>query len=859
MNNFIYRLLITDYRYLLLLLLSSTLFADTFYVGQSGSPGGNYFTDIQSAVYAADDGDSVIVSNGTYVLSSEISVTNGLTIQSANGSENTIVDGNNSNRCFNLREKNIVLSGFTITNGNSGNGHGGGIYCHEKSAEIKNCTIVGNYTVNWGGGVCYGTIINCKLIANTASYGGGTFKSIVSNSLVAFNFARSEGGGSHKGSINNCTVAGNTASFNGGGTSSCTNKNSIIYYNHAPNGPNIKDGLSDYCCTTPDGPSGTGNISVEPVLVSATYIATNSPCIGAGLFAYADGVDIDGELWKNPPAIGCDQPYAFALLGSLSVSIKATRIFTYVDIPLTFSADISGKLYKNSWDLDDGTTETDKFQVIHSWSETGKYNVGLTAYNNTYPAGVSGSIEVNIITNIHYVNINNPSPVLPYSTWETAATNIQDAVDIADNGGKIIVTNGMFFIYPRLYVDKSLIIESVNGPENTFVVGTNYGNVFYLKGSNIVVSGFTITNGYATSGGGVRSFYPINMITNCIIVGNKATDGAGVYKATVNNCSIRGNSANGDGGGTYLSTVNNCTINGNSAHNGGGIYNSKVNNCTISDNTADNYGGGIYAGTANSCIISENSAGIYGGGAYYGIINNSTINGNTSDRFGGGTYFTTINNSTINGNSAVYDGGGACYGILNNCIISGNVAEYGGGVYNTTGGSLTNCLINGLNSAIFGGGVYLSEGGDLYNCTIAGNFASGSGGGIVCSNGGVIVNSIIYDNTALISGGNWKSYASNVVFSYSCTTPTNNLPVGNLCFPDNPEFEIPGSDYHLIESSPCIDSGVIMPWMTGAKDLDGNPRIIGGMVDIGCYEYIPEPCLIIIVLIPLFLKWIRGI
>jgi len=830
------------YRSLIIIFLSTTLFAGTFYVGQAGTPGGNYFTDIQSAVYAADDGDYVIVSNGTYVLSSEITVTNGLTIKSVNGSNYTIVDGNNSNRCFNLREKNIVISGFTITNGNSGVGSGGAIYCYEKSAEIKNCTIIGNYTVNWGGGVCYGNIINCKLIANTASYGGGSFKSIVSNSLVAFNFARSEGGGIYKGSINNCTVVGNISSFKGGGTSSCTNKNSIIYYNHAPDGQNIKDGLSDYCCTTPDGPSGTSNIFVEPVLVSATYIATNSPCIGAGLFAYAGGVDIDNEIWKNPPAIGCDEPYAFALLGSLSVSIKAQRIFTYVDIPLTFSADISGKLYKNSWDLDDGTTETDEFQVIHSWSETGKYNVGLTAYNNTYPAGVSGSVEVNIITNIHYVNINNPSPVLPYSTWETAATNIQDAVDIADNGGKIIVTNGMFFIYYRIYVDKSLVIESVNGPENTLVVGTNYGSIFYLKGSNIVVSGFTITNGYSSSGGGVRSFYPVNMITNCIIVGNRATDGAGVYSCMVNNSVISGNSADSNGGGTYLSTVNNCTFNGNSAQNGGGTYNSKVNNCIISDNTADLYGGGIYAGTADNCIIRENSAGIYGGGTSYGIINNSTISENTSHRFGGGTYFTTVNNSTISGNSAVNDGGGACYGILNNCIISGNDAEYGGGMYNSDGGSLTNCLIVGLNYADFGGGVYLSEGGVLYNCTIANNFASGSGGGIVCSNGGTVVNSIIYDNTALIGGGNWKSYASNILFSYSCTTPTNNLPIGNECFPDNPEFEVPASDYHLQETSPCRDTGVIMPWMAGATDLDGNPRSTAGTVDIGCYEFIPEPC-----------------
>jgi hypothetical protein len=41
--------------------------------------------------------------------------------------------------------------------------------------------------------------------------------------------------------------------------------------------------------------------------------------------------------------------------------------------------------------------------------------------------------------------------------------------------------------------------------------------------------------------------------------------------------------------------------------------------------------------------------------------------------------------------------------------------------------------------------------------------------------------------------------------------------------------------------SPCIDAGIDRPWMTGATDLDGNPRVQGGGVDIGCYELVPEP------------------
>ncbi len=43
-------------------------------------------------------------------------------------------------------------------------------------------------------------------------------------------------------------------------------------------------------------------------------------------------------------------------------------------------------------------------------------------------------------------------------------------------------------------------------------------------------------------------------------------------------------------------------------------------------------------------------------------------------------------------------------------------------------------------------------------------------------------------------------------------------------------------DFHLQSNSPCINSGD-NDYVTGATDLDGNPRIVGGTVDIGAYEY----------------------
>ena len=38
-------------------------------------------------------------------------------------------------------------------------------------------------------------------------------------------------------------------------------------------------------------------------------------------------------------------------------------------------------------------------------------------------------------------------------------------------------------------------------------------------------------------------------------------------------------------------------------------------------------------------------------------------------------------------------------------------------------------------------------------------------------------------------------------------------------------------------ANPCIDGGTTLPWMTGAKDLAGNDRVINGLPDLGAYEF----------------------
>jgi len=190
-----------------------------------------------------------------------------------------------------------------------------------------------------------------------------------------------------------------------------------------------------------------------------------------------------------------------------------------------------------------------------------------------------------------YVDVNSASPAPSYTNWDAAARTIQDAINIADGGDLILVTNGIYnsggatdaltLGQNRVAVTKALTLRSVNGPAVTIIdagsVGTNYWRCVFLT-SGATLAGFALTNGRVFSGSGVYCADHSAVVSNCVLSGNFGYYGTGAaYGGTLNNCVLAGNK----GTAAIFANLNNCTLTGNS---GGGAGGGQLNNCVLSAN-----------------------------------------------------------------------------------------------------------------------------------------------------------------------------------------------------------------------------------------------------------------------------------
>ncbi len=336
----------------------------------------------------------------------------------------------------------------------------------------------------------------------------------------------------------------------------------------------------------------------------------------------------------------------------------------------------------------------------------------------------------------------------------------------------------------------------------------------------------------------------------------------GAYAVTIEGFSITGGSGtpaiNGItyGGGLHLSfsltvkvTLRDCRIVGNSARNGGAAYggNFTLGDCEIVGNVAD-VAGGIYAWPATLIryVVRDNVALKWSGGGLNGSFTlvDCVIAGNSAIWSGGGLY----------GNSAKQDWTG--------CVFVGNSAERGGGCW--VSGASHNDFSPVVENSIFIGNRATLEGGaavvEMYdyqcelpsslirNCVFSGNSTAGTPIALYANHNCEALPTRIENCTFLgdVIDGDF-SVCSSIVRGLAqpivaavdvswCNVEGGWPGTGNIDV--DPLFADSAADgLHLQPASPCRNAGnPVLAAEDGATDIDGDPRVLGGRVDIGADE-----------------------
>jgi len=480
-------------------------------------------------------------------------------------------------------------------------------------------------------------------------------------------------------------------------------------------------------------------------------------------------------------------------------------------------------------------------------------------------------------------------------------TGVGPAVAAAASGDVIEVAAGT---YPAgVIIEKSLTLRGQG--ESTVLNGQGRTSVILVRGKvTVILEKLKLTGGIGIKvdlnirlGGGVYSgAEAVTRIKDCVITGNEAWEGGGVYHndgtMEITGSVISGNTAYEAGGGVHVNTdgrftmtdtqvVENTTVHppdGDFAQaNGGGLHvrgRAEVFGGAISRNRTGDRGGGIYNFSQGRLTLTDvevrgNEAGIDGEGEGGGIWSSATL---------------TLNRALVADNIGEGDGGGLLnlgVGTVTGSTFSGNSAANGGGLAVQVGFSAQQVGQITVSTSTFNDNVAAGDGGGITIgdratatitlCTVSGNSAA-SGAGIA-EVGAVrteVAHCTVYGN----KGGSGSQLASitrrrlRVGYSLIGKTPDigsacagelaslgyNLEPDGSCGFDGNGDMVradagvLPLADnggptwtHALAAGSEAIDRG--HPNRCLAADQRGAPRPVDGdgdgtaLCDIGAFEY----------------------
>lgn len=773
---------------------------------------------IQAAVDLAVDGDTVWVTNGVYdaggrvasesLLTNRVCITKAITLQSINGPGATIIEGAADSsitngpmavRCVYL-SSGAVLNGFTLKNGHTDQNYtaetltdvfGGGLLIFG-NAKADRCILNKNSASLCGGGAYFyngGELSNCLLTENDSDRGGGAyvFKSGILSSCTV--------------SENNARLYGGVEFYNGGYIRNC-----IVWGNGSGDDINLYSGASaSYVCSEPLQ-AGEGNIAADPQFVDAPNgnyrLKSTSPCVNVSDISYTPSYfDLDG----NPRVVA-----ALIDMGTYESEYLRSQMITNFlpSAGSTFAVTNTVCFSAQGGSSGNAVTFTNLLGAPVIWlnpttiqfSAIGSVCIVANQDGGPfhYPAGS--------VTN-NYTVERASQEITEFLPESQSAFLVGETISLSAQGGGsgnpiifskltgppviwVNTTTLQFFAIGEVY-----IISSQEGSER-YSAAPPVTNRYMIRGVGIyyVDAAKPDDNGNGTSWGSAKK--TIQSAVDIAAAGSTVWVTDGIYDtggaitpgyALFNRVCIR-------------TPIEVRSVNGPNATVIKGAFDPETETCGPS---------------AVRCVYLTTNATLSG----FTLTNGYTraIGDKYYDRAGGGVLLCT--NATVS-----------------RCKISGNRAKtYGGGAFFYQGGRLINCLLIYNSAGSSGGGAYTHLSGSLLNCTLVSNAVPTYGGGVSFYVGGSISNSILWGNsgtyaTLYMSGGGAYTY------DYNCSSAWLGWDRGHVIDTDPLFIDAANGDFRLQSNSPCINAGNNITVST-TNDLDGNPRIIGAVVDIGAYEY----------------------
>ncbi len=780
-------------------------------------------------------------------------------------------------------------------------GDGGAICSHGDGAlALINCMVARNHAGSGGSGGEFGTgghagsggatvgkvfAVNCAFIDNHAGRGGNGW------------FAGDGGSGgavAGGGSFGNCTFAGNSAGPGGAtsggfdgldgiggaviGDSNSAVQNSVLWGN-TPDQIGTTASIT-YSCVE-DGWPGQGNISDDPGFLDLedadARLSAESPCIDAASNDLVErdtfDVDADGDVDE---AIPNDVQGALRFYDDPTAPDTGQGSPPVVDMgAYEYFPDCNINLIPDDFDIIDDTSddanqngvpdECEQATIFVDQTAEGVDN-GLTwedAFTDLQDALLWASVNETFVREV-WVATGRYTP--DRSTGDRRAT-FELKNNLAILGG--FSAGGSQLEHRDPEANETILSGDLNGDdlpdfENTF---DNSRHVVTVEsvGVSAVLDGLVISGGETLGflerqGAGLYSIGSDFTLVDCVFRSHSAHWGAAIYVENASpqiiGCTFEHNQVWNGGGAMYnknASTVvidsvfrDNADRGSVNGANGGAVYNDGGSptfvNCSLVDNAVLNdfngggamYNAGQTATTLLSCQLKENSG---GSGAAVFVSSGHT-------RFSDCLFESNV---AIRWGGAVLTGDDA-QATVQRCVFADNGAERGGAL--TVAGSdalITDSLFIGNHATLTGGALNTSWAAtQLRNCTLAQNTAGEHGGGVFIWNNAntlTVADSILWNNTDAGGSGEPAQLNNNiggdVSVDYSCLQGwTGTLGgIGNIG--DDPLFTDPGiGDLRLTESSTCINRGD--PEFTpepGAIDLDGKPRVVCGIIDMGAYEF----------------------